>query len=97
MGVVNILDRQVKLILVPLGIAAILGAAVGQHPQEWNLVLVVEGEHAVVQQVGGGDRRLAVVELGKADFGIGVDKGLLAQLTAAANPPPSVPSRRQIV
>jgi hypothetical protein len=75
--VVNILDREIKLILVAFRIAAIFGAAVGQHPLEWNLVLVVEGEHAVVQQVGRSDRRLAVIKLGKPDLGIGVDEGLL--------------------
>jgi hypothetical protein len=30
---INVLDREVELIFVPLGIAAILAAAVGQNPQ----------------------------------------------------------------
>jgi hypothetical protein len=32
--VIDILDREVELILMPLQIAAILAAAVGQHPQQ---------------------------------------------------------------
>ena len=31
----------------------------------------------IVEQVGGGDRRLAVIELGEGDLGVGVDEGLL--------------------
>ena len=31
----------------------------------------------VAKQIGGGERRLAVVELGEADLGVGVDEGLL--------------------
>ena len=40
-------------------------------------VLVIERHHAVVEDLGRGDRRLAVVELGEGDLGVGVDEGLL--------------------
>ena len=40
-------------------------------------MLVVERQHLVIQQIGRGDRRLDVVQLGEADLGIGVDEGLL--------------------
>src|SRR5947209_18927786 len=46
---VHILDRQIELIFVPFGIAAILGAAVGQHPTEPDVVVVVDWATAVVQ------------------------------------------------
>ncbi len=36
-----------------------------------------ERDHAVIEEIGRGDRRLAMVELGEGDFGVGVDKGLL--------------------
>jgi hypothetical protein len=62
---------------VVLGVAAILGAAIGQDPAERDLVLIEERDHPVVQQLGGGDRSLAVVQLGKSHLGIGVDEGLL--------------------
>src|SRR6266487_7160155 len=35
------------------------------------------GSTPVVQQVGRGDRRLAVIQLAESDLGIGVDEGLL--------------------
>jgi hypothetical protein len=40
-------------------------------------VLLEERQHTVIEQIGRGDGRLAVVELGKAYLGIGVDEGLL--------------------
>src|SRR2546430_12807524 len=38
---------------------------------------VEEGDHAVVQTIGRRDRRLAIIELGASNLGVGVDKGLL--------------------
>jgi hypothetical protein len=40
-------------------------------------MLVIKRHHPVVEDLSGGDRCLAVIELGKGDFGIGVDDGLL--------------------
>ena len=71
-AVVDVLDGQVELVLVALGTAAIFGTAIRQHPAEPDLVLIAERHHAIVQQVGGGDRRLAVIELGKGDFCVSV-------------------------
>ena len=38
---------------------------------------VVERHDPIVEEIGGGDRRLAVIELGEGDLGVGVDEGLL--------------------
>ena len=81
--VIDILERQVELIFMMLGIAAIFRATIGQHAAELHLVGVVEGHDPIVEQVGGGDRRLAVIELGEGDLGVGVDEGLLVD---AADP-----------
>ena len=62
---------------MPFRIAAELAAAVRQHAQQLDIVLLEERQHTVIEQIGGGDGRLAVVELGKADLGVGVDEGLL--------------------
>jgi hypothetical protein len=47
-----------------------------------------EGHHAVVEEIGRGERGLAIVELGEGDLGAGVDEGLLVGasplITAAA-------------
>ena len=40
-------------------------------------MLVVERHYTVIEDLGGGDRGLAVIQLGKGDFGVGVDEGLL--------------------
>ena len=40
-------------------------------------MLVIERHHPVIEDFGRGDRGLAVIQLGKGDLGVGVDKGLL--------------------
>ena len=66
---IDVLDREIALVLVPFGIAAELAAAVSQHAQELDIVLLEERQHTVIEQIGRRDRRLAVVELGKAYLG----------------------------
>jgi len=53
------------------------GAAIGQHPRQADGVLVVNRHHPVIEDLGRGDRGLAIIKLGEGDFGIGVDRGLL--------------------
>ena len=55
-----------------LGIAAIFRAAIGQDAAELHLVGVVERHYAIVEEIGRGDRRLAIIELGEGDLGVGV-------------------------
>src|SRR6266536_3546094 len=74
---IDVLDREIELVLVPFGIAAELAAAVGEHAQQLGIALLEEWQYPVVQQVGRGDRRLAVIQLAESDLGIGVDEGLL--------------------
>ena len=62
-GVVDVLDRQVELVFVAFA-AAELCAAIGQHPTQSDGVLVVERHHPVVEDLGGGDRRLAIIQFG---------------------------------
>ena len=81
--VIDILERQVELIFMMLGIAAIFRATIGQHAAELHLVGVVEGHDAIVDEIGGGDRRLAVIELGEGNLGVGVDEGLLVDASDA--------------
>src|SRR5215471_4806897 len=75
-AVINVLDREIELVFVALR-AAKLGAAIGQHARQPDAVLIVKRHHPVIEDLGGCDWGLAVIELGKADFGIGVDHGLL--------------------
>src|SRR5215472_11646937 len=48
-----------------------------EHAQELDIMLLEERQHTVVEQIGGRDRRLTIVELGEGDLGVGVDEGLL--------------------
>ena len=59
-AVVDVLDREIELVFVALG-AAKLGAAIGQHPQQTDGVLVIKRYHPIVEDFGRGDRGLAIV------------------------------------
>jgi hypothetical protein len=61
---------------VVLALAAVLGAAIGEHAQELNFVFLEERQYAVVEQVGGEKGVLAVIEFNESDFGVGVEKRL---------------------
>src|SRR4051812_10410613 len=64
-GVIHILDRQIELIFVMLGAAAVFRATVGQHPTQLHLLGIEEGHHPIVQQISCGESSLAVVVLGE--------------------------------
>lgn len=51
------------------GVAAILGAAIRQHPAQHNAVFLEEWQHPIVQNLRRSDWRLAVVELGEDHLG----------------------------
>jgi hypothetical protein len=51
--------------------------------QQLDIVLLEERQHTVIEQIGRRDGRLAVVELGKAYLGVGVDEGLLVDASNA--------------
>ena len=93
-GVVHILDREIELVLVVLGVSAIFRASVGQHAAQPNLVLIIEGHHTVVEEIGRGERGLAIVELGEGDLGVSVDEGLLVD---APDPLHGADRRREFV
>ena len=61
---IDILDGEVELIFVPLRIAAIFAATVGQHAQQLDVMALEQWQHAVVEEIGRRDRRLSIVELG---------------------------------
>ena len=82
-AVIDVLDGEIEFVLVAVVGAAIFCAAIGQHALQGDVVLVVEWDDPVVEQVGGGQRGLAIIELGEADLGIGVDEGLLVDPTDA--------------
>jgi hypothetical protein len=74
---VDILERQIELVFAVFRVAAIFRAAIGQHATEPHFARIIERHDAIVEEISGGDRRLAVIEFGEGDLGIGVDEGLL--------------------
>ena len=75
--VIDVLDRKIELIFMPLRVAAVLAAAIGQHADELYVMAFEHRDHTVVEQIRRRDRGLAIIELGTGHFGIGVDEGLL--------------------
>jgi hypothetical protein len=59
-AVVDVLDGEVELVFVALGVAK-LGAAIGQHARQPDAVLVIKRHHPIIEDLGCGDRRLAIV------------------------------------
>jgi len=73
--VINVLNGEIELTFVALGAAKfgadrLASATIGCRARR-------RMAHPVIEDLGRGDRRLAVIELGKRDLGIGVDHGLL--------------------
>ena len=75
--VVDVVDGQEQLIVVFVGSAAEHRAPVGQDAQRWQVVFLVERQHPIIEQVGGGNRRFGGVEFGVSNLAIGVHIGLL--------------------
>ena len=76
-GVIDILDCEVELLLMPLRVATIFAAAAGQHAQQLNVMAIEEGNDSIIQEVGRRDWGLAIVELGASNLGVSINEGLL--------------------
>ena len=63
--------------------ATILAAAIGQHAKQLDIVLLEQRQRPVIEQIRRCDRRLAVVQLGASDLGVGVDERLLVDAAHA--------------
>lgn len=50
-GVIDILDGEIELVVVMLRVAAILCAAICQHPAQHNAVLLEERQHPIIQNL----------------------------------------------
>ena len=67
---------------MPIDLAAVFRTAVRQDTTQGNLVRGEKGQHPIVQQIGGRDRRL-FPRLANADLGVRVDEGRLIDPTDA--------------
>ncbi len=80
---IDIVDCQEQLEVVFVDTPAVFRAPVGHNPQHRQVMLIMERQHPVIEQIGGGDRRLGGVELSMRHLAIGVDiERVLAAQTA---------------
>ena len=52
-SVIDVLDREMQLVVVPFRIATGLAAAISQHAQERDILLLEERQHPVIERLGG--------------------------------------------
>lgn len=80
-GMIDIFHRHIQLILMGVRTGAILRAPIWQNPAQRDFMGLKERADLVIEQLGGCQRRLVVIELGQAHLGVGINEGLLV------NPP----------
>lgn len=76
-GVIDVLYGQIQFVLMAFGGATVLGPAVGQYAVHRNLLLLEEGQHPIIQEIGSHHRSFAIIQFRKPDLTIGVDERLL--------------------
>jgi hypothetical protein len=76
-GMVDMLDRQIQLVLLGVQAPTVLGPSIGYHAAQGSLLGLKEGHDLVVEQVSCRPGGLAIRELGKGHLAVGVNKGLL--------------------
>ena len=77
LGMLDVIQGQIELVVMRFRLAAILGATIGQDADHAHALFGEERQHPVVEQIGSRDRRLGGVELGRSPLGVGIDEGLL--------------------
>ena len=86
-GVVDVLNGQIQFIFMCFPVATVFSSPVSEHPHEFQVMLLEEGYHTVIEHVRRHERILSVIQLGKTDFGIGVDYRLLVNVSYAFDIP----------
>jgi hypothetical protein len=96
-GRVDVLDSEREFAFVAAAGAALFGAAISENTPRYGAVRRVEGEDPAVSEIGGHDRRLAIMEFGEAGLGIDVDERLPIDLAnpLSAYPHGRCPARRK--
>ena len=62
----DVIERKIKLVVMRLSLAAELSASVGKDANHPHTLFGKEGQHAVVEQVSRGNRRLGRIQLGRS-------------------------------
>jgi hypothetical protein len=84
---VDVLDREIQLVRMPVGLAAVLRPAVREPPRERNPVLIKKGHDPIVERIGRGDGGFLRIEFRKAHLRVRVDPRLLVNPADALQRP----------
>lgn len=74
---VAIVDGQIKLIVMLFDATAVLRSSVGQDSQHRQPLSLIERQYAIIEQIGGSDRRFTRIQLAVGDFRVGIHERLL--------------------
>ena len=80
LGMVDVLDGQIQFVFMCFPVSAVFGSPVREHPHQFQVMLLEERNHPVIEHVRRHERVLPVVKFGESDFGIGVDDRLLVNV-----------------
>ena len=58
---IDVLEGEIEFVFVPLRVAAILAAAIGQHAQQLDIVFLKDWYDLIIEQIRGRDWRLAII------------------------------------
>ena len=86
-GVVDVLNGKIQFVFMRFPVSAVFGSPVREHPHQFQVMLLEERNHPVIEHVRRHERVLPVIEFGEADFGIGVDNRLLVDVPHAFDIP----------
>ena len=87
LGMVDVLDGQIQFVFMCFPVSAVFGSPVREHPHQFQVMLLEERNHPVIEHVRRHERVLPVVKFGESDFGIGVDDRLLVNVPLAFDIP----------
>lgn len=76
-GMIDVLDRHIPLILMPIGTATLLGAAIREDPTQWHFFCLKKRHPLVLEQSGRGQGVLAVIEFRERHLTLSIHEGLL--------------------
>ncbi len=74
---VDIVDGQIQLVIMLLHLTAVFPPPVGQDSQHRKSLSLIEGQYAIIEQVGGGDRCFTRIQLAVCHFRVRIHERLL--------------------
>ena len=77
LGVLNVIQRQIQLVVMRFRLATILRASIRQDADHAHALFGKERQHTVIEQISSRNGRLGGVELGLRPLRVSIDEGLL--------------------